>query len=76
MKRCYFAYVCIKDNYFRLFSDNLTELVLKYETKLSPQALKIDIVRKLVKEGTKFMHELRLLSLEGYATEESLLALL
>lgn len=64
----------IKDSVFHLFSSNLEELVLK-KTLTHTSSLKMDMLRKVIHDGTNFRN-LKLLSLHGYVSEEALLALI
>ena len=48
VKRCYMSNCCIKDSWPVLFSNNLKELILKRNQSQSPQAIKVDICKKVI----------------------------
>eukprot|EP00347_Sterkiella_histriomuscorum_P001578 403371490 len=76
VKRAYLANCSIKDNYLSLFSDALEELIIKKNVVNSGQAIKQDILKKIMQERQPFSNSLKLISLHGYVTEESIMTLL
>ncbi|CDW75138.1 UNKNOWN [Stylonychia lemnae] len=76
VRRAYLANTSIKDNYLSLFTDALQELVIKKNVVNSGQALKQDLLKKVMQENKPFYKSLKFLSLYGHISEESLLTLL
>ncbi|TNV84273.1 hypothetical protein FGO68_gene17556 [Halteria grandinella] len=76
VKRCYISNTTIKDTWPQLFSSNLKELVVKKSVCQQANVTRLDVIKKLIQEGGKFRHDLRLLSIHSYTTEDAVMALL
>ena len=48
VQRCHFDNVCVKDAWPSLFSLNLKQLILKKNASNNAQAVKLDLLKKLI----------------------------
>lgn len=76
VRRCYMHNCQVKDTWPFMFSSNLKELVLKKAVCHQPSVTRLDMVKKLIQEGEKFRHDLRLLSIHCHTTEDAVMALI
>jgi hypothetical protein len=74
VKRAVLNNILIKEMVFTMFSHNLEELVIQNRI-LESQTNRLDILRKIIKEGYQ-LQQLRLLSVSSVCSEESLLILI